>query len=129
MASGIAKARGDWLHEPLVLYTQIHGSYQTSVAYELARLTPGWLWTLLQGAVLIFETTAPLTFAFERTRRFALVFGLGMHAMIGLMFGPVVWFALMMMTLLAAGYAPERMLPFTRSRARRGRFAPGADRS
>jgi hypothetical protein len=35
-------------------------------------------------------------------------FGLSMHAMIGLMFGPVRWLSLLMMTLLAAGYLPER---------------------
>jgi len=110
MASGIAKARADWLHEPLVLYSQIHGSYQTPIAYFLARVIPRPLWTVLQGAVLTFETTAPLTFAWRRTRPFALVFGLGMHAMIGLMFGPVVWFALLMITLLVAGYLPEPLL-------------------
>jgi hypothetical protein len=33
-----------------------------------------------------------------------------MHAMIGLMFGPVLWFALLMMTLLAAGYLPDRFV-------------------
>jgi hypothetical protein len=31
-----------------------------------------------------------------------------MHAMIGLMFGPVLWFALLMSTLLVGVYAPER---------------------
>ncbi len=112
MASGIAKARADWLHEPLVLYSQIHGSYQTSIAYALARAIPAWLWTTLQGAVLVFETTAPLTFALRKTRPYALVFGLGMHTMIALMFGPVVWFSLLMITLLAAGWLPDRLLAF-----------------
>ena len=110
MASGIAKMRGDWLHEPLVLWSQIHGNYQTWIAYELARLTPRWMWTAMQGCVLFFEVTAPLLFAFARTRRYALVFGLGMHVMIGLMFGPVVWFALLMITLLLAGYLPSSSL-------------------
>jgi uncharacterized membrane protein YphA (DoxX/SURF4 family) len=120
-ASGIAKARGDWLRNPLVLFSHVHGSYQTSVAYALARVTPSWLWTALQAAVLAFEISAPLTFAFRRTRPFALAFGLVMHAMIGLMFGPVVWFALLMMTLLAAGWLPERVLAVTiRGRGPRG---------
>jgi hypothetical protein len=114
MASGIAKVRGDWLHDPLVLWSQIHGSYQTPIAYALARAFPSWLWTLLQAVVLVFELTAPLTFALPRTRPWALVFGLGMHAMIGLMFGPVIWFSLLMMTLLAAGYLPERLLAWIR---------------
>jgi uncharacterized membrane protein YphA (DoxX/SURF4 family) len=108
MASGIAKMREDWLHEPLVLWSQIHGNYQTWIAYDLARVIPSWLWTVMQGAVLFFEVTAPVLFALPRTRPFALVFALTMHAMIGLMFGPVVWFALLMITLLVAGYAPDR---------------------
>ncbi|HEY1955584.1 MAG TPA: HTTM domain-containing protein [Polyangiaceae bacterium] len=120
MASGIAKARADWLHEPLVLYSQIHGSYQTWIAYSLARAIPSWLWTTLQGTVLVFESTAPITFAIRKTRPYALVFGLGMHAMIALMFGPVVWFSLLMMTVLAAGWMPDRffalMTPAARDR-------------
>jgi hypothetical protein len=33
-----------------------------------------------------------------------------MHAMIGLLFGPVIWFALLMMTLLVAGYLPDPLI-------------------
>jgi hypothetical protein len=33
-----------------------------------------------------------------------------MHALIGLMFGPVIWFALLMSTLLVCCYLPERWL-------------------
>ena len=109
-ASGIAKLRGDWLHEPFVLFSHLHDSYQTQLSFVLASALPGWTWTVLQGLVLAFEVLAPLWFALSRTRSFALVFGLGMHAMIGLMFGPVRWFALLMMTVLVAGYLPERRL-------------------
>lgn len=106
-ASGIAKARGDWLHHPLVLWSHLHDSYQTPVAFALASILPGWLWTVFQALVLAFEMGAPLWFGWARTRPYALIFGLGMHAMIGLMFGPVVWFALLMMTVLVAGHTPE----------------------
>lgn len=109
-ASGIAKARGDWLRVPLVLWSHVHDSYQTPLAFALASVLPAWAWTVSQGLVLAFESLAPLWFGLERTRPAALVFGLGMHAMIGLMFGPVRWFALLMMTLLFAGQAPERLL-------------------
>jgi len=109
-ASGIAKARGDWLKVPLVLWSHLHDSYQTPFSFALASILPGWAWTVFQGLVLVFEVLAPLWFALPRTRDAALVFGLGMHAMIGLMFGPVLWFALLMMTLLAAGYVPDRFL-------------------
>jgi uncharacterized membrane protein YphA (DoxX/SURF4 family) len=109
-ASGIAKARGDWLKVPLVLWSHVHDSYQTPVAFALASVLPAWTWTLFQGAVLAFELLAPLWFGLSRTRTWALFFGLSMHTMIGLMFGPVRWLALLMMTLLMAGYLPERFL-------------------
>jgi hypothetical protein len=109
-ASGIAKARGDWLKVPLVLWTQLHDTYQTPFAFALASIMPAWGWTVMQGLVLAFELFAPVWFGLRRTRTAAFLFGLGMHAMIGLMFGPVVWFALLMMTLLTAGYLPEPML-------------------
>jgi hypothetical protein len=109
-ASGIAKARGDWLKEPLVLWSHLHDSYQTSIALTFARTLPTWLWPVFQGSVLLFEVGAPLWFASSRIRPLAVAFGLGMHLMIGLMFGPVVWFALLMATLLAAGHLPEGFL-------------------
>jgi uncharacterized membrane protein YphA (DoxX/SURF4 family) len=109
-ASGIAKARGDWLSVPLVLWSHLHDSYQTALSFALASALPGWSWTLMQGLVLAFEMLAPLWFGLARTRPYAMVFGLGMHAMIGLCFGPVLWFALLMMTLLVGGYLPERYL-------------------
>ena len=106
-ASGIAKVHGDWLKEPLVLWTQLHDSYQTPFTFALASALPAWAWTLFQGLTLAFELGAPLWFVLPRTRVPALCFGLGMHAMIGLMFGPVVWFALLMMILLAATFLPD----------------------
>jgi hypothetical protein len=33
-----------------------------------------------------------------------------MHAMIGLMFGPVLWFSLLMIAILLGGYLPEAWL-------------------
>jgi hypothetical protein len=108
--SGIAKARGDWLKVPLVLWSHLHDSYQTSLSFALASVLPAWVWTPLQGMVLVFELFAPLWFGLGRTRTWALLFGLSMHTMIGLLFGPVRWFALLMMTLLLAGYLPERVL-------------------
>ena len=109
-ASGIAKACGDWLTRPLVLWSHVHDSYQTPFAFALASVLPGWTWTVFQGLVLAFEVFAPLWFGFSRTRTPALLFGVGMHMMIGLMFGPVRWFALLMITLLVGGYLPERFL-------------------
>jgi uncharacterized membrane protein YphA (DoxX/SURF4 family) len=107
-ASGIAKMRGDWLKDPLVLWTQIHGNYQTWLAFRLASALPAWAWTAMQGTTLAFETLAPLWFLIRPTRRFALLYGLAMHAMIAMLFGPVVWFSLLMMVLLLVGYAPDR---------------------
>jgi hypothetical protein len=102
--SGIAKIRGEWLTRP-VLFTHLHDSYQTGISYFLVGAIPGWAWSVLQIATVVFEAGAPLWFALPWTRRVALGFGLAMHAMIGLMFGPVVWFALLMSMLLVASFA------------------------
>jgi uncharacterized membrane protein YphA (DoxX/SURF4 family) len=103
--SGIAKLRGDWLTGS-VLWSHVHDDYQTAVSYFLVRRLPGGAWHGLQWLTLTFEVGAPLWFALRPTRTPALVAGLVMHAMIGLMFGPVVWFALLMSSLLVACYAP-----------------------
>jgi hypothetical protein len=112
-ASGIAKAGGDWIEKPYVLWSHLHDTYQTYFAYLVARFTPTFAWTPLQYAVLMFETFAPLWFSLRWTRLPALLFGLMMHTMIGLMFGPVVWFALLMMVLLYGCFAPPRWIEAT----------------
>jgi len=117
VASGLAKASGDWLHHPYLLWTQLHDSYQTEVSWLLANYLPPWMWTALQGVVLVFECGAPLWFALPWTRPFALGFGVAMHLMIGVMFGPVIWFSLLMIALLVASYAPARWLARALARA------------
>ena len=109
-ASGLAKAGGDWLVVPQVLWTHVHDSYQTPISFFLASTLPAWTWTPMQASVLAFEALAPLWFGLRWTRPYALLFGLGMHLMIGVMFGPVVWFALLMMTLLVGCFLPDRWL-------------------
>jgi uncharacterized membrane protein YphA (DoxX/SURF4 family) len=110
VSSGVCKARGDWLATPFVLWTHLHDSYQTAVSHLLANALPPLAWTLLQGTTLAFEALAPLWFALAATRPYALAYGLAMHLMIGVMFGPVIWFSLLMCTLLAAGFLPDRWL-------------------
>jgi uncharacterized membrane protein YphA (DoxX/SURF4 family) len=107
--AGIAKLRGDWLNGD-VLWSHLHTDYQTWVAWLFIRAFPTWAWPALQILTLVFEVGAPLWFALPWTRRPALVVGLGMHAMIGLMFGPVLWFALLMSTLLLGCYTPDSWL-------------------
>jgi hypothetical protein len=104
--SGIAKLRGGWLSDPHVIWSHLHDSYQTSLTYFLARNVPSLGWTLFQYLTLAYEVGAPLWFSLKKTRVPALFVGLGMHAMIGLMFGPVVWFSLLMSALLLGSFAP-----------------------
>jgi uncharacterized membrane protein YphA (DoxX/SURF4 family) len=105
-ATGVSKARGDWLVRGDVIYTNLHDSYQTAVSFFLASHVPGWAWTVFQGLVLTLELGAPLWFALPRTRYPAVVLLLGMHIVIGLGFGPVIWFALLMAALLVSCFAP-----------------------
>lgn len=108
-ASGIAKARGDWLSKAVV-WSQLHDDYQTAISWWMVHTVPGWGFGALQWLTLAFEIGAPLWFALKWTRKPALVVGLGMHFMIGILFGPVIWFALLMSALLIACFAPEAWL-------------------
>jgi uncharacterized membrane protein YphA (DoxX/SURF4 family) len=110
LGSGICKLRGDWIDQPLVLWTHLHDSYQTAFTWAVARFTPGAVWAALRWVVLVFEVGAPVWFLVPATRPFALAVGFSLHVMIGLCFGPVLWFALLMMVLLLAGFAPARWL-------------------
>jgi hypothetical protein len=108
--SGIAKARGDWLTRDVV-FSHLHDSYQTDITYFLIQHVPAIGWVVLQMGTLAFEVGAPLWFALRWTRTPAFFVGASMHVMIGLLFGPVIWFALLMIALLVGGYAPERLFP------------------
>lgn len=121
-ASGICKSRGDWLTHSYVLWTHVHDSYQTTASWLIARAMPASGWTALQFLVLGLETFAPIWLVWRRTRPWALVLFLGMHACIGLMFGPVKWFALLMIVLLVGAYAPESLVK--RAEAALARVAP-----
>jgi len=109
-ASGIAKVRGDWISHKFVLWTHLHDTYQTWFTVFLANLLPSAAWTFLQGLTLFFEVFAPLWFGLKKTRTFGLVLGVGMHMMIGLMFGPVRYFAMLMSTMLIASFTPAEYL-------------------
>jgi hypothetical protein len=109
-ASGIAKMRGDWLSNPYVLWTQLHDSYQTPVSWALANILPAFAWTGFQVGTLVFEVGAPLWFAWPKTRPIAFFVGVTMHLLIGLMFGPVKWFAMLMISLLVGAYLPKPLL-------------------
>jgi hypothetical protein len=106
-AAGIAKARGDWLRVPNVLFSHLHGDYQTAATVLIGTYAPTWVWTPLQWLVLAFEVFAPVWFALRRTRPYAIVFAVGMHVMIAVMFGPVLWFSLLMITLVLASFLPD----------------------
>jgi uncharacterized membrane protein YphA (DoxX/SURF4 family) len=132
MASGICKLHGDWLAERFVLWSHLHGSYQTAVSWFAANHLPPVAWTVMQGTTLFFECMAPLLFALRWTRPFALAYGIAMHALIGMMFGPVVYFAMLMIVLLVAAYIPVHWLAprFGLQRSTRARRPPtGARRA
>ena len=75
-----------------------------------AGVMPMWMWPVLQITVLVFELGAPLWFSLRWTRTPAMIYGLGMHLMIGLMFGPGDLVLDLMMSLSIASYAPMRWL-------------------
>ncbi|MBX3130120.1 MAG: HTTM domain-containing protein [Polyangiaceae bacterium] len=110
LGAGACKVRGDWMEQPDVLWTHLHDSYQTAVTHFLANTLPAASWTGLQAATLVLEVLAPLWFTWRRSIKPALLAAVGMHATIGLMFGPVVWFSLLMIVLVAASFSPATWL-------------------
>jgi len=108
-ASGICKYEGDWTTHTHLIWTHLHSSYETTLSYYVGRYTPTWAWQWMQTTTLIFEMGAPIWFYFDRTRPFAIAFGVAMHAAIGLLFGPVIWFSLLMITLILVAFGPEKM--------------------
>jgi vitamin K-dependent gamma-carboxylase-like protein len=126
-SSGVAKTYGDWWNGPAaVIWTHLHDSYQTGFAYFFANLAPRWSWWAFQWVTLGYELGAPLWFLVPFTRPVALVYGVGMHLMIGLMFGPVIWFSLLMIVLLVACFAPAPLVEALRRRGWRRRAQPSA---
>jgi uncharacterized membrane protein YphA (DoxX/SURF4 family) len=114
LGSGIAKASpdpdstrsfGDWFY-PNTMWSHLHDSYQTPFTYFLAASVPALAFNVFQYLTLAYELGAPVWFGVRRLRPIGLAFGLAMHASIGLMFGPVIWFALLMMVLLFGSFAP-----------------------
>lgn len=105
-SSGLCKARGEWLTRDDLLWTHLHDSYQTTFSFWLANYSAPAMWTTMQWSTLLFETFAIALFAVSATRIPALVFGLLLHLLIGLLFGPLIWFSLLMMALLIGGFAP-----------------------
>jgi hypothetical protein len=106
LASGLAKCKGDWLSNPNAIWSHLHDSYQTAFTYFLATTVPAAGFTLFQYLTLVYELGAPVWFGVRRLRPAGLAFGLAMHAAIGLMFGPVIWFSLLMMVVLFGSFAP-----------------------
>lgn len=100
-ASGYCKAfQGDWLKNGYVLWSQIHGHYQTFFSYWAGRLLPPWAWPALQWPVLAYESFAPLLLSVRRTRTPTVIFGLCMHLAVGLLFRRLIYFSLLMIALL-----------------------------
>jgi hypothetical protein len=93
-----------------VLFGHLQDSYQTWASYFLARHVPLWFWRGLRWAVLGFEVPAPLWLALPWTRMPAVCVALGMHAFIGIAFGPVAWFGLLMMVYVTGAFAPMAWL-------------------
>ena len=119
LGSAFAKGRGDWLSHPVVLWTHLHDSYQTGLSWFLATTLPAGVWTLLQGVVFSLELGAPFWFAHRKTRPWALIAAVGMHATIALMFWPVRWFSMLMISMWLGAYLPEVWLTRWAEKSRR----------
>jgi uncharacterized membrane protein YphA (DoxX/SURF4 family) len=139
-ASGIAKARGDWLTNPLVMWTHLHDSYQTPFTVALTSALPAIVWTAFQIITLTLEAGALLWFAWPKTRSLAFLTAFTMHVLIALMFGPVKWFAMLMGSMLLGAYLPDaymtriegwlsKLEPPTRTQTKKKKKKPLSERA
>jgi hypothetical protein len=76
------------------------------VSWFIGNHAPKVAWPILQGITLTFELGAPMWLIMLWTRPYAFGWAVMMHLMIGLMFGPVIWFSLLMISLNLASFAP-----------------------
>ncbi|MCA9400883.1 MAG: HTTM domain-containing protein [Candidatus Omnitrophica bacterium] len=89
---------GDWLHHTDTLWTQVQGIYRTDAAAWMLRALPKWTWAVQMYAALIFELTAPILFAFRKTRPVAFIWGIGFHLLIALTMHQLIYFSIQLMT-------------------------------
>jgi hypothetical protein len=87
---------GDWLSNPLALWTQVQGVYRTDFAAWLLERLPLNAWVVMQWAALLFELSAPVIFSLKSTRRFALLGGCVFQLMLALTMEQLIYFMLVM---------------------------------
>jgi hypothetical protein len=91
-------ARGDWLAQDDVLWTQVQGVYATEAAAWLVRELPRAAWTAMQHLALGFELAAPLLLGIRRLRPLGFALGLGLHAVVAITMAGIGLFSLQMAT-------------------------------
>ncbi len=97
--TGITKVySGEWLQSSDLIWTHAQGHYCTELCAFALRNLPPMGWAFLQYSVLAFELGAPLWFMWNRTRPFAILFGISFHIGIAAMMAAVWVFSLQMLT-------------------------------
>ena len=88
---------GNWLEDPLVVWSQSQGHFMNDLSYWLLANAPLFFWTVLQYASLSFELLAPLLFLTRRLRPIGILWGIGFHLGIALTMHKLIYFSLQMM--------------------------------
>jgi hypothetical protein len=99
VGAGVCKfAWGDWLYRSDVVWTQSQGHYKNQLAaWAVNDLSMFW-WYGLAWVSLAFESFAAILFAWNRTRLFAVFFGICFHLGIAMLMKDLIYFSLQMIT-------------------------------
>lgn len=97
---------GEWYQEPLVMWSQIQGTYRTEFAAFLLRHLPLRMWGAIQDGGLVYELVAPFLFLIPRTRTFAIVSTIVFQLSIAVLMAYLIFFNLIMLSFLWVFISP-----------------------
>jgi len=93
-AGWIKAVHGEWFQNPLVLYTQIQGTYRTDFAAWMINVLPLKAWTWMQFSGVMFELLVPILFIFKSLRPIGLLWAFCFHVMMALTIHHLIYFIL-----------------------------------
>jgi hypothetical protein len=98
---------GEWLVNPYVLWTQMHGTFRTEFAAFLLNHLPLKIWAFFQLFSLMFELLAPVLFLKKNFHWIAFLWGGAFQIMIALTMGHLIYFNLIILSFFVLFITPE----------------------
>ena len=100
---------GDWLRDPLTLWSQLQVYYMNGFCAWVLPKVPLKAWSAMQYGTLLFELSAPFLFFIRKLRPVGLICGAVFHLIIALLMQDLIYFGLQMMSFYVL-FVPEAAL-------------------